>query len=427
MARHSPPRSSRRAVGTRHATPNGSSFPSATPVGSRRRARPAVPNRPRRTTRDPVPVVLAVVLLAVGVGSGWVALANRSSSPHSASPTLTTHSAHAAPGSGQASSSATGMASAPTAAASTSHPAGVGHPAPSTSSTLAKPAELTWRSGVFVDAQSAAQVRTWQSWRGRAADVVMGYSDRQSWDQIIDPSWLYENFEGLGAIRAYGVAMLPQDDTSATLAQCAQGSYDQQWQRFGSNLVASGQGNAILRLGWNFSDINSPWAARDPATWKQCWRSIVAAVSQQAPDAVWEWSTRRGESSAGNPMAAYPGDDVVDIVGVDCFDQGPAATSAAGWQQQVHNSSGTGLGDYLAFARKHGKKLSVPGWGVSHLGGGDNAAFITHMTDFFRQNTTQMAYESYHESDGQPSSMRTALRTSSNPQAAAAYLAVYRP
>jgi hypothetical protein len=63
---------------------------------------------------------------------------------------------------------------------------------------------------------------------------------------------------------------------------------------------------------------------------------------------------------------AYPGDDMVDIVGVDFYDMYPAYPDRAAWDagfRSTQNGGPRGLGTWLEFAKAHGKRLSVPEWG----------------------------------------------------------------
>jgi len=87
---------------------------------------------------------------------------------------------------------------------------------------------------------------------------------------------------------------------------------------------------------------------------------------------------------------SYPGDGYVDVVGVDSYD------AWADWNWQLTGDEG--LNDWLAFALAHGKKLSVPEWGLfvtSNHGNGDNATYIQNMYNFFRANAANLAYEAY--------------------------------
>ena len=55
----------------------------------------------------------------------------------------------------------------------------------------------------------------------------------------------------------YSVPLLPKD--GSTLAAGASGAYDAHFETMARELVAQGQGDAIIRLGWEF---NGSWYPR---------------------------------------------------------------------------------------------------------------------------------------------------------------------
>jgi hypothetical protein len=67
----------------------------------------------------------------------------------------------------------------------------------------------------------------------------------------------------------------------------------------------------------------------------------------------------------------YPGDDVVDIVGMDSYDQ----PSGQSFDEQVKEPYG--LQQHVDFARAHGKEISYPEWGLFR--NGDNADYMRRM------------------------------------------------
>ncbi len=59
----------------------------------------------------------------------------------------------------------------------------------------------------------------------------------------------------------------------------------------------------------------------------------------------------------------YPGDDVVNIIGIDAYDAGLPADTSDRWST-LYNEPG-GLADVLAFAKAHHKPLGVSRSGAS--------------------------------------------------------------
>jgi hypothetical protein len=329
---------------------------------------------------------------------------------------------------------ATSKAAATTAAKTTTAAATTTKSAPSSSS--AKPASgstsdingnrsgLSWASGVFNTGDGAGSAAAFGDWRGRKVDVVVDWAARSSWDDVVNPDWLYAKWKGTPYLTSLGIAPIPEN-AGATLGACASGSYNDKWREFARNIKAAGMDDSIIRLGWEFNGDWYVWSANNPGQFAECWRQIVGTVEGIAPGLRWDWSVNRGRGqSVANPAQAYPGDSYVDIVGVDSYDQWPGATSASGWSEQY--AGAYGLKHWLNFARDHGKKLSVPEWGVypgtanGGNNGGDNPYYISKMFGFFREAGGTLAYESYfNESAGYYAG--AIFSPNQNPKAAAEY------
>ena len=86
----------------------------------------------------------------------------------------------------------------------------------------------------------------------------------------------------------------------------------------------------------------------------------------------------------------WPGDDLVDAVGVDFYDGWPAITDQATWDAQLYRTEmgdqPYGPGAWLRFAAAHGKPLAFSEWGLRD---GDRPAFIQGMHDFLAANAAQ--------------------------------------
>ncbi len=88
----------------------------------------------------------------------------------------------------------------------------------------------------------------------------MDYSTRSTWDEIANPTYMLSAWRNSGYRMVYAVAMLPTAKSSgATLADGADGDYDHYYETLARNLVAYGQGDSIIRLGWEFNVGGWPW------------------------------------------------------------------------------------------------------------------------------------------------------------------------
>ena len=281
---------------------------------------------------------------------------------------------------------------------------------------------LLWPSGVYVPSALPKDVNAFGTWRKARTDVAVTYSGRSDWADVIDPSWLYSAWAKQTQTLVISSVPYPDSPTNS-LADCAAGDYDSYWQQFGANVFASGMASrVIVRLAWEFNGDWNPWAASDPAAFVGCWQHVFTAAESVAPALRWDWTVNRG---ANPPLldarAAWPGKKYVDIIGIDSYDGYPAVTNAATWNEQY--AGPYGLKFWAAFAKRKGRRLSVPEWGLypgtawkGH--GGNSPYYIQKMFGFFRQEGSQLAYEAYFD-DPDP---EHASALSLNPAAAKEYV-----
>lgn len=255
----------------------------------------------------------------------------------------------------------------------------------------------SWVSGAYpgrsIDGPAA---NAFGAWRGRPLDVAVVFHTRDTWDKIANERWsesVYANFPGRLAV---SLPFLPSNLDAKELPRVAAGDFDAYYAAFARGLVASGRGNSIVRLSWEFNGNWFSWAAFDAVTWKASFRRVVGIMKAQAPDLLIDWNGNIGPSQVGHDpfTALYPGDDVVDIIGLDAYDNAwGRVVDAASWQH--FRLQDGGLDRWYAFAQSRGKKMSVPEWGLDKAGGGDNPYFIQSMHDWFAGHASGLAYEAY--------------------------------
>jgi hypothetical protein len=319
---------------------------------------------------------------------------------------------------------ATAATPTPTEAAppmSTAPPPGAG-PRTEAATTPARPlttvlSGLSWRSGATNAGDSFA------SWRGRPFDVAVTFEDDGTWKGT-EVVWALETGEltGFKGKLAIGIPML--SNRNDTFQRCIAGDYDSHFHALGQTLKDHGREDSYIRLGWEGNGNWYAWSAgSNAAAWKACFRREVQALRSVAPNVQIDWSMNKEGSTSAVDM--YPGDDVVDVIGVDYYSMYPGLKAQADWDRMYtkvqYNNSPVGIGAWLAFAKSHGKKLSVPEWGVNNGGGGgggDDAMYIHNMYSFFKANADHIAYEAYFNSQCPNFCVFPAGR---NPQAAARY------
>lgn len=267
--------------------------------------------------------------------------------------------------------------------------------------------------GVYRGAASPGQVGAFGTWLGRSPTYALDYFAGGTWTDIESPDWWLNGWSGTPYNVEYSVPLIP--GTGGTIQEGAAGTYNGHFQKLAQTLVAHGQGNVILRLGWEFNGSWYKWfAGNDPAAFAAYWRQIVTTMRAVSPGLRFDWNPTLGANgmSAAGVEAAYPGDAYVDYIGVDVYDQSWGANytdPAARWNEFVTEKNG--LNWVTSFAGAHGKPITIPEWGLSIRsdghGGGDNAYFIQHMYDWITANN--VAFQMYFEYDASDGSHRLML------------------
>ena len=280
--------------------------------------------------------------------------------------------------------------------------------------------------GVFMGGGDPGEIADFERWVGTEVTHAGAFLSQQSWDAFHDVSFL-DRWRDSGYTLSIGVPMLTRND-GGSLQAGANGEYDEHFRRLAADLVAKGQGDAIVRLGWEFNGDWYPWKAQeDPQAFAEYWRHIHRAM-RSVPGAEhlrFDWNPALGPAEV--PEGTYPGDEYVDIIGMDVYDRNYSADladPAKRWQDMVNQPFG--LGWQRDFAASHGKPLSFPEWGTSdrHQGGGqqDNPFFVRSMHEWIRSNNVE--YHNYFEFDA-PDERGARLMGGENPQAGSLFQTLF--
>ena len=206
-----------------------------------------------------------------------------------------------------------------------------------------------------------------------ASDFLPGNGGWAGMTTASSLSWLTGAWRGSGRVLILGVPMIPTDSGGnplGTLAAGAAGQYDAQFVTLANTLVSGGEGNAVLRLGWEFNGNWFPWSVSstsDAANYATYFRNIVAAmrsVPGQSFKFVWNPNGGGGPASSPYPQAAaYPGNAYVDYIGSDLYDQTWASppTPQNAWAAQL--AGAWSLTWLASFAAAQGRPIVFPEWG----------------------------------------------------------------
>ncbi|HEY1689383.1 MAG TPA: glycosyl hydrolase [Solirubrobacteraceae bacterium] len=257
---------------------------------------------------------------------------------------------------------------------------------------------------VYTGGGNAGGFTSFSNWLGQRPVYATDFLAGGSWSEIEQPSWFLKQWAGVDTQAILSVPMLP--GSGATLAQGATGAYNSYFTTLARSLVSNGDSDAILRLGWEMNGNWFPWSIENgnAANYAAYWRQIVTAMRAVSPGFRFDFCVNGGSSTVSgkllNPEEAYPGDEYVNYIGLDAYDNSWVSNASVfanrwkGWLTQSY-----GLEWQRKFAAAHGKQVSFPEWGLSNgeKGGGDDPQFIQSMYEWMA--SSNLAYESYFDFD----------------------------
>ncbi|MGW1764702.1 glycoside hydrolase family 26 protein [Streptomyces sp. NPDC002073] len=203
-----------------------------------------------------------------------------------------------------------------------------------------------------------ASLSSWARWRTARADRLF----------VLNVPMLARNEAGV-----------PDHQVAELLRAGAEGAYDHHFRRLARRLVALGVPDTVIVLGWEMNGFQYTHRCKpDPESWKEYWRRIVTAMrTVRGQRFRFDFAPNRGIDAIAWTRC-YPGDDVVDIVGMDSYDQPPGHS----FHEQV--TQRYGLRQHVDFARAHGKRISYPEWGLFR--NGDNPAYMRDMLEWIAEH-----------------------------------------
>ncbi len=284
------------------------------------------------------------------------------------------------------------------------------------------PTGVRWVSGA--NGNYPADVNAWGTFTGREVGVAIVFTNRTDWYNLVSADWPTAAFTRDKFPGELSIAQppFPKDGNEAA---CASGAYDGYWRTFGTTLTKFGRADAHVRLGWEFNGGYNYWHVRNAETWKTCFRRTVTAIRSTAPTVKIDWNmnahTDKLPESGQDVWDAYPGDQYVDVVGIDSYDFFPASVNEASWDRQCHQRSG--LCTVIQFAHDHGKKFAVPEWGLVPPDGGgkDNPFYINKMHETFVANAANLAYEAYYNNSEQGNVLSSLYKPDLSPKSSKRY------
>ena len=294
---------------------------------------------------------------------------------------------------------------------------------------LGKPgpySHLAWHSGASCGAPD------FESWRQRKLDVITGWAPASSYPAMVKFSTGLHKIAAQPAWFTVGVPMVTSDK-KGQLGNCAKGAFDSYYRQFAQNLAGNKMTDSIIRIGWEGNGDWFPWSAVGKTTeFKQCFKRIAQIFKHVSPGFRIEWPmVKKGRVFPVSQL--YPGDSIVDIVGITFYDRFPNYPTQEVWNKELAatiKGGPFGIQSWLNFAKAHGKKLAVAEWGINNRypqGGKygmarDEPNYVANMFNFFKKNATSIAYETVFNCDHPTKGEKYVLYpVKDNPKSSATY------
>ena len=250
---------------------------------------------------------------------------------------------------------------------------------------------------------------------GTPVDLVVTMADSSSPDAMVSSVWgqfaapdayLPTLADRMQVVASVPVAFGPggtartaegREEIGANLRAVADGAHDGEFRLVARYLVEAGYEDAIIRLGHEFDGDWAPYSARDnDDAYIAAFRHVHDVMTSVSPEFQFDWTSTLAHFLQHGPPA-YPGDDVVDIVGLDLYWRNSEPMSDELWQRRFERV----LEAHLEFARERGKPVSYPEWGRALV---DEPGFVELMHEWFSELPAEgpgsLVYQAYFNEPG---------------------------
>ncbi|WP_216587865.1 glycoside hydrolase family 26 protein [Streptomyces brasiliscabiei] len=260
-------------------------------------------------------------------------------------------------------------------------------PVPATPSESPKPPEQLPAMGAYLHygPRGVARIAELSDWLGGSdLRVAHTYLPGDRWSNIeglpgfLD-SWAEWRRDEDDRMFVLNVPMMERNEEGvsdsevrALLRRAAAGEFDRHYRRLAERLVELKIPDTVIVLGWEMNGITyTHRCGPDPENWKKYWNRIVTTMrAVPGQKFKFDWTPNRGRDAIPWTQC-YPGDDTVDIIGMDSYDQPRGIT----FDEQVKEPYG--LQAHVDFAKEHKKPISYAEWGLFR--NGDNPEYMRRM------------------------------------------------
>jgi hypothetical protein len=245
--------------------------------------------------------------------------------------------------------------------------------------------------GIFVGNSSSA-LEQFEQWLGHDVDYVRVHGGKANWsDYVTSLDYVARQFQDSGRDFLWSVPLIVK---GANLADGADGDYNNFYVAAAQRVLANSpdDGPIYVRTGEEFNGGWFEWAAAGKEQdFIDTFRNFVDSFRSVSDRFVFEWNVNIGQNM--DPATAYPGDDYVDIIGMDFYwdTQWDSSDPQEAWDYNVRREYG--LQWLEDFAAAHNKPTAYSEWGVKS----DNAEeYIQAAAEWFESHN--VLYQSYWNS-----------------------------
>jgi hypothetical protein len=162
----------------------------------------------------------------------------------------------------------------------------------------------------------------YEQWLGKPADALLGYTGAANWaDYDGSVGWIMGVFSKVNRRVLWSVPLIPK---GANLADAAKGLYNDHYLEAAQRLAKWRPDEPVLyiRTGWEF---NGSWFPCSAVSHSQdfigAWRQFVDTYRSVSKRFLFDWCPSGCDHFPMNAEDAYPGDEYVDVIGLDVYDQ----------------------------------------------------------------------------------------------------------
>jgi hypothetical protein len=277
-----------------------------------------------------------------------------------------------------------------------------------------------------------AQMRSFGIRRGGVlVDGGLTFVPRDSWGSLKNAEYVQAAKAIIddGGIVVFRIPHAPESEGNDMNSKGAANKYLTAQRSLASYYADNGlnSNRFILSIDWEFNGSWYPWSANrggGPANLKA---SIFNAVTNfragGLTNARYGMCANSDKTQSGaNLKDVFPGSNVIDVVGIDVYDQWMPSFTQADWDSKSRRTEG--IQTVIDFARANGIMWSVDEGanvhGDGNMYGGDNPLFYKYLYSTVRANLADCAWVNTYDHEGSDPSFHHDL--ASNPLSWAEYL-----